>query len=230
MIHLSKATLADIDGIAAVVDGVWQQDILPGVCAAQIETDTAALWVAKEKDEVLGFMSAFVTVNAQGRRRWEMDLVAVRSTRQGEGLGQRLIARVWQEGGKQDCHLARALIHVDNAPSQRAFEKARFATDRRVYHLLLWPPALGAEPARCPDGVSLIPVDTVTYRGLWIEGLEDLESDWQRLVVSTARARVARENRLNTGAIIPAEAALVPELRNQATLQGEYQWFVKRNA
>ncbi len=229
MSRLSRAIITDIEGIGAVVQDVWKQEILPGVCKAQIEDDAGALWVAKAKDDVLGFISAFLTVDKAGRRRWEVDLVAVRPAHQGKGLGQRLIRRVWQDAEGRNAVEARALIRVNNLPSQKAFRRAGFTSDSHVQRLLLWPPKLAENPAPCPDGVSLLAVDTLTYRGLWIEGLASLPHAEQRSVVRTARATIARENRLNTGALVLAdrERLLSPDLRAQAKVHGEYYWFTK---
>ena len=78
MTTIREAIPADIPGIAAVISEVWEQDVLPDACEAQIESDTASLWVAAEGDDVVGFISAFLTVGQHGRRRWEVDLLAVR--------------------------------------------------------------------------------------------------------------------------------------------------------
>jgi N-acetylglutamate synthase-like GNAT family acetyltransferase len=237
MIELAEATSRDIDGIGAVVHDVWQQEILPEVCQTQIEEDTGSLWVAKEGDDVVAFISAFLTVDRAGERRWEVDLVAVRSTHQGKGLGQRLIRRLCQVGSGQDAAVVRALIRVENRPSQRAFQKAGFTTDRQVHHLLLWPPKPTDLPAPHPAEISLVPVsllpvDTLTYRGLWIEGLAEVTAPEQRSIVGAARSIVAKEKRLKTGAVIPAEREhrLATDLRTQARMQGKYYWFVKHGS
>ncbi|MEE8391690.1 MAG: hypothetical protein V3S14_12970, partial [Anaerolineae bacterium] len=66
MIDFRRATLADVNGIVAVVYDVWGQDILADVCKAQIQNDTCALWVAADGDNVAGFVSAFLTVGNGG--------------------------------------------------------------------------------------------------------------------------------------------------------------------
>ena len=229
MIRLARARRQDVERIEAVVHDVWKQEILPDVCRAQIERDGCSLWVAKEEEDVLGFASAFLTVDGRGFGRWEVDLVAVRPARQGEGVGQRLIAKACEDAERDDVVAARALIRVDNVASQKAFRRAGFATDGKVHHLLLWLPDPNATVTRCPGGVSLIPVDTLTYRGLWIEGLTRVSCAEQRAAVSTARAIIAQEDRLNTGALIPEarEHLLSPDLRNRGELQGRYQWFIR---
>ncbi len=226
MISLRSATGADIEGIATVVREAWKQAILPDVCRAHIEDNTHALWVTTEDGEVAGFASAFLTVVGDSRR-WEIDLLAVRRASQGQGLGTHLIGRVSEAGQQLGVSLTRALIRVENVASQRAFEEAGFTTDARVHSLFLWPPQPGAAAHPCPGAVTLLPVDTLTYRGLWIEGLASVPSESQRCVVETARSRVAEENRANAGAVIPVDRAslLAPGLCEDAVMHGEYYWF-----
>lgn len=222
----------DVSGIAAVVYDVWAQDILAGVCAAQMQDDACALWVAAGGNDVAGFVSAFLTVARGGARRWEVDLLAVRRASQGQRLGRKLVLAACQDAARHNASVARAAIRVENVASQKAFEYAGFETDRRSHELLLWAPKSSAAPNVCPKSVTLLPVDTLTYRGLWIEGLAcaGLTAREQRGVVKAARSMVARESRLNAGAVIPKDMAhLLPsDLRNQASVQGEYYWFVKR--
>jgi GNAT superfamily N-acetyltransferase len=219
-----------LGGTADVVKDVWEQDVLPDVFKAQIEHDASVLWVAEQKDDVLGFVSAFLTVTGDGRRRWEIDLVAVRTASQGHGLGTRLIERACEAGQPWQASLTRALIRVENVPSQRAFEAAGFTTDGRRHELFLWLPGNEADPRPYAGPVTLLPVDTLTYRGLWIEGLTAAPADEQRHAVRAARSIAARESRANVGTVIPAdrERLLAPDLRNQARIHAEYRWFVKR--
>lgn len=232
MIDLRRAAVSDVRGIGSVVHDVWGQEILPDVCRAQIGDDDCELRIAERGGNVLGFISAFLTVDRDGDRRWEVDLVAVRPDQQGRGLGKRLIRRAGEDAVKQGVAVTRALIRVSNSPSQKAFERAGFATDRRVHHLLLWSPKVAEGPAPCLEDVSLSPVETLTYRGLWIERLEEIAASKQRLVVDAARAIAARENRLNTGAVIPADKnhLLAADLCSQAELQGDYYWFIKHSS
>jgi GNAT superfamily N-acetyltransferase len=218
-----------VEGIRAIVHDIWEQDIIPHVCEAQIQGDASAVWVAKEHDRVLGFVSAFLTMDRAASRRWEVDLLAVQPTSQGRGLGQGLIQRVCQDAEGCAAVVARAAVRVGNLPSQRVFEKIGFSTDGQVHQLLLWSPQAGQDPVLLPAGASLLPVDTLTYRGLWIEGLTRLRHGEQRSVVATARATIAREDRLNTGAMVPLEEThlLEPDLRSQAKMHGEYRWFIK---
>jgi len=74
-------------------------------------------------------------------------------------------------------------------------------------------------------------VDTLTYRGVWIEGLTSKGSGRreQQSVLRAARSLVASENRSTIGAVVPVdeEHLLAADLRDQARVHGEYYWFVK---
>jgi N-acetylglutamate synthase-like GNAT family acetyltransferase len=220
----------DIPGIAAIVSRVWDQDILPDVCEMQMESDTASLWVAAEGNDVLGFISAFLTVGQHAQRRWEVDLLAVRPESHGQRLGQRLVDSICQDFRARQAHTARAAIRIDNVASQKTFKNAGFATDWEVHKLFLWTPALEGPNIYAGD-VVFMPVDTVTYRGLWLEGLTSGKASEreQRSAIKMARAIIAWEERLNTGAMVPtSEEHLLPfDLRGEATVHGKFYWFVK---
>lgn len=227
MIHLRPATLTDVDGIASVANDVWSQDVLPDACRAHIEDSTRALWVAAEDGAIAGFASAFLTVVAD-IRRWEIDLLAVKRANQGRGLGTRLIAHTSRTGRSHAVSLTRALVRADNVAGQRAFQTTGFARDPRLHALLLWPPAIEPAPRPYAGPVTLLPVDTLTYRGLWIEHLTSVPPDEQHRALAAARAIAARDHRLNAGAVIPVhhEHLLSPELRIQARTHGHYHWYV----
>lgn len=232
MIVLRKATPADVSGIAAVAHDVWQQDILPDVCEAQTRCRACALWVAMEGNDVAGFVSAFLTVDNEGKRRWEVDLLAVRRASQGQRLGQRLVEAACADERAHGTPIARAAIRVDNIASQRTFKNAGFTTDGEVHKLLTWTPTCDTGPIIYGGSVTLVPVDTLTYRGLWLEGLTayNVDIDEQRSAVQMARSIIAWEGRHNTGAMIPAIGShrLAPDLEVSAKMIGKYHWFVKR--
>jgi N-acetylglutamate synthase-like GNAT family acetyltransferase len=230
MTTLREALPTDIPGIAAVVSKVWEQDILPDVCKTQMESDTASLWVAVEGDDVVGFISAFLTVGQHAKRRWEVDLLAVSPEGRGQRLGQRLVESICHDSRARQAHVTRAAIRIDNVASQKTFKNAGFATDWEVHKLFLWTPALEG-PNIYGGDVVFVPVDTVTYRGLWLEGLTSgkaSESE-QRSALRIARAIIAWEERLNTGAMVATseEHLLSFDLRGEATVHGKFYWFIK---
>lgn len=231
MIDLCKATPAHIPGIAAVVRDVWDQDILPDICQAQIDCNACALLVALEKDEVAGFVSTFLTIGKRGSRRWEIDLLAVRRASQGQRLGQRLVEAACRVAQEKKAAIARAAVRVDNIASQRTFENAGFTTNREVHRLLTWTPDGKIGSSIYGGSVRFVAVNTVTYRGLWLEGLTayNVDEEEQRNAVRMARSIIAWEGRHNTGAMIPAIGShrLAPDLRDVAEMHGEYWWYIK---
>jgi N-acetylglutamate synthase-like GNAT family acetyltransferase len=231
VINIRRATPADVKGIAAVVQEVWKQSIDYEVCHSQIKDDACAIWVAIEGNEVAGFVSAFLTVRQDEACRWEVDLLAVRPISQGHRLGQKLVEATWADAWKHRVKVARAAVRVDNIASQRTFARAGYTTDRQVYKLFLWSPEPADGQLVCPQSVTLLPINTITYRGLWIEGLtsDGVSEDEQRRAIMAARALIAREGRLNTGALIPVETEnlLADDMRATATVPGEYHWWRK---
>jgi ribosomal protein S18 acetylase RimI-like enzyme len=231
MIDICKAKPTHIPGIAAVVHDVWDQDILPDVCQEQIDCNACALWVALEEYEVAGFVSTFLTIGERGSRRWEVDLLAVRRVSQGQRLGQKLVEAACRIAQEKKANIARAAIRVDNIASQRTFENAGFTTNREVHRLLVWPPDGSGGSIIYGGSVRFVAVNTVTYRGLWLEGLTayNVDEEEQRNAVRMARSIITWEGRDNTGAMIPAIGShrLAPDLREAAEMHGEYHWFCK---
>lgn len=234
MASIQRATLEDIPGIARVVEAVWPDDtLLVEAAQEQITRASSALWVIRAADQVAGFAFGFLTESYDDVRHWEIDLLAVHPRVQGHGLSQKLIGLMWKEAEEHSVDLARALVRTDNAPAQRAFAAAGFENTRRVQNMYLWSPIDGAAPSsQLPFGVMLRPVDTLTYRGLWIEGMDpaNLPPDAQREIVTAARTQAAAEERFNTSALLPAhtENRLAPDLRAMGVMQGRYHWWIRR--
>lgn len=231
MADIHQAAPEDIAGIATVVREVWQREIDLDLCRSQIEDNSSAIWVASEELTIAGFVSSFLTVEGEGMCRWEVDLLAVRQTGRGQRLGQKLVEATWTDVWKHQARLARAAVRVDNIASQRTFRRAGYTTDGRVHKLLVWSPEPVEGQIVCPKGVTFLPVDTLTYRGLWLEGLTSAGvcDNTQQWAVKAARALIAQQGRVNTGALIPIEDehCLADDLRAIATIQGEYHWWRK---
>lgn len=228
MFNIRPAEFSDVCGISMVVTEVWGQAIDTHTCFDQIRSDDCAIWIAVEDGVVAGFVSAFLTVGLRGHCRWEVDLLAVRSGWRGHKLGQKLVEATWNDAQTRQVSTARAVIQVDNFASQRSFERAGYTTDHQTHNLFLWSPEAGEESS-LPKEVLFLPVDTLTYRGLWIEGLAELSPEIQQRTVATARSMIARQNRQNTGALVPAGEVndLAGELHSAADTLGEYQQWYK---
>lgn len=189
-----------------------------------ISSSEHQVFVAMDSGEVAGFLSAFLVPVPVPR--WEIDLIVVRSASQGNGIGTSLIGEALIHGLHLGVHCAAASIRVDNYASQRAFSKAGFRTDAEVHSLFLWNPLACQSALNVPETVHFIPVDTLTYRGLWIDGFieSQLPPKEQHNVIRAARNSVFHEDRLNTGLFIPDsfKHTLAPDLLTAATDFGQY--------
>lgn len=195
---IRAARRGDKEGVARVLHDVWEESLLGDVFESHTLSDDCLILVSEHGGQVEGFSSAFLTPPPVSC--WEVDLVAVLPNSRGKGLGVDLIRGTVLGAPRGKAEIARASIRIDNRASQRAFEKVGFTTDMTESTLLLWGPTEEYdEPCSIP-GVTLVPVDTLTYRGLWIE-VQDKEADgpMMRTAINSARCRIAKEGRLNTG-------------------------------
>ncbi len=215
---IRPATTDDADGI---LGDVWQESLLGHVFVDHLSSSSHVTLVAIDA-EITGFVSAFTISGANPR--FELDLVAVRPAEQGMGIGTHLVKEALLYGEQLGASLAGASIRTDNLASQRAFSRAGFETDSLRRTLLLWEPVFANGATDQPQEAEIIPVDTFTYRGLWLEGLETLGISGQRAVVQCAQDRTAKEGRLNAGAFVADSCGdgLASDLRTNATVHGTY--------
>ena len=214
----------DAQAIHLILQETWGDSLLFDVFADHISSPEHQVFVAVEAGEVSGFLSAFLVSNATPR--WEIDLIIVRSASQGKGIGTSLIEKALAYGSNLGVYWAKASIRIDNYASQRAFSKIGFTTDAQVRSLLLWDPLVYKSTTNVRETVHLIPVDTLMYRGLWIEGFVEsqLPLKEQSDVIRAARNCIFHEDRLNTGMFVPDsfKHALAPDLLTSATDFGQY--------
>ena len=227
MLNIRLADVNDAQAIHLILKEVWGESLLFDVFIESISSPLHQVLVAVEDSEIVGFLSAFLV--AGHSRRWEIDILAVRPRSQAKGIGTSLIEETLICGSRQGAHNARAVIRIDNVASERAFSKTGFTTDSQERNLLLWGPSACQPVHWPPETVHLIPVNTLTYRGLWIE--EFFETQLTRMeqhnVICSARNHIIRENRLHTGMFVPDDLKWVidPELATVATDGGQhYLW------
>ena len=211
----------DAEAIHRILQETWGDSLLFDVFMDHVSSPEHQVFVAVEAGEVAGFLSAFLMSNPTPR--WEIDLIIVRSTSQGKGIGTSLIQEALTYGSHLGVGWAKASIRIDNYASQRAFSKVGFTTDAQMRSLLLWNPLAWKFATNIPETVHLIPVDTLTYRGLWIEGFVESQQV-QRDVIRMAQSRIFDEDRLNTGMFIPdnLKGIIAPDLLTTATNHGQY--------
>jgi ribosomal protein S18 acetylase RimI-like enzyme len=228
---IRQSTQNDVLAVESITQAVWDQKIDHKTFRDHVDSDTRVIRVAIKNDHVAGFVSTFLTVDVHNNLRWEIDLLVVNPENQGQGWGTALIQSVWEDAQKHKATFARAMVRTDNIASQKAFAHAGYSTNGKSHHLYLWPPQKCATQVTIPKDVTFLPMDTLTYRGLWIEGLisPHLTQKDQSDILSKAQDIVATQKRHNTGAAIPVgeEATLSEAIRNKGKIHGEYNWWIK---
>lgn len=128
-------------------------------------------FTARLASKVVGFVDAFPSIDVDGRKRWEIDLLAVDQEFQGRQIGQRLIRAATAAGQQAGAAFARALVQTKNAACQVAMQRCDYATDGRVYQLMVSSEKVEPVGNLPPAEAHLVYVETMNYSGLWLEGL-----------------------------------------------------------
>jgi GNAT superfamily N-acetyltransferase len=223
--EIRLATLHDTLQIAGVKAAGWPDektnlDLVAGV----LRSGDHVTQIAIQDEEIVGFINGFSTRSQSNVLRWEVDLLAVHPLYRQRGLAQLLIAASTESGRQRGASFARALIHVDNVASQRAFAGCGYTVESQVCLLVVCPTdfdALG-HAASQPPSLYLIQVMTLNYRGIWLEGQVSLRG------FSFAQ-QTARRLGLNiAGAVIPLAQAEVIYAAQEHNLNpvGYYQWWL----
>ncbi|MDE0399935.1 MAG: GNAT family N-acetyltransferase [Candidatus Poribacteria bacterium] len=224
MSDIRLAQLDDAEAIHLILQETWGDSLLFDVFVDHISSPEHQVFVAVEAGEVTGFLSAFLV--PEPMPRWEIDLILVHAKSQGKGIGTSLIEEALIYAPHLGADWAKASIRIDNYASQRVFSKAGFTTDAQVGNVFVWDPLACKAAANVPETVHFIPVDTLTYRGLWIEGFVEPQLPWkeQHNVIRAARNSIFHEDRLNAGVFIPdsLKHIIAPDLLTAATNFGQY--------
>jgi ribosomal protein S18 acetylase RimI-like enzyme len=169
---IRQATLDDATAIAQLKNLIWvYEDEIAALSQIEssLQNDIHQTFVATDTTGiVIGFVDGFMTQAYDGRRRWEVDLLAVHPDFRGRGVAKELLEASIERSKTRGADILRGLIHTHNTASARAFQGVGFQTDGRVYHLHItteYQPTQHPAPAQ----LHIIPVETLTYSGLWAE-------------------------------------------------------------
>lgn len=196
-ITFSPATLSDIPALANIKHATWpdEEPLDPATVAAALQTAVHQTYIVAVNGRSAGFVSGFVTQSAAGEQRWEVDLLAVHPDFRRLGLGSRLVETA--VNATPPVAFARTVIHVDNTPSQRSFARHGFQPSGSpgLLHICGQPTA---HTTPLPPAAHLVPVNTLTYRGLWLEG------ELSPAAFQAAQTECLRQQRSLVGTLIPA--------------------------
>lgn len=183
--------------------------------------------VADYSGQVVGFIDVFTTIAQDGSTRLEIDLLGVDPAFQGRGIARRLIRTAIEASvggnGQSPISLARALIRTSNLASRRSFAACGFEAASMPYHLYTNSPADGT---LSPNSslAHFIPVETLTYSGIWVEG------ELSRAAFDDARVTAFRHGMDTVGVLIRADDLMTLRTAEQAGYQhsGEFDWWELR--
>lgn len=214
---LRNASIQDAADLARIIE-LSLGDIVDTTHIESVLAGSTRVSIVGESDgHVAGFAHGFLTQSAEGLQRWELDLLAVAPEMRGKGLGRALVEACTCEGWRLNARMARALIAVNNFASQRAFAVAGYDCHAQVHGLFVVHGSARNLQGAQPENPQLIPVRTLTYEGVWLEGA--LTHDLVNAALAIAPL---------AGAVIPMndeeQRALL--VNRGFRLIGEYQWWL----
>jgi len=171
-LRVRQAVPGDVAGIVGTKRAVWPDDVVDqSIVATAVSDPRHTILVAVSDDVIVGFVDGFLTISDSGVARWEVDLLAVDPRFRRCELGERLVRASTEAGHSMGATVARALVRFDNAPSQRLFARCGYRPEEGACCLFVSSDLESARIyVRTRHGVHVVPVRTLNYRGLWLEG------------------------------------------------------------
>jgi GNAT superfamily N-acetyltransferase len=167
-ISVRPATANDAQAIATIIKLSLGDEVASNHIQGVMSENDHASFVAVANEQVIGFVDGFLTNAQDGTRRWELDLLGVHPDFRGLGAGQKLIEVFTTAGKSYGATLARALVAVTNKPMYAAMARTGYQQQKSMYKL--WISSDSGNETQLPENAYLIPVNTFTYRGIWLEG------------------------------------------------------------
>lgn len=176
-ITIRPAIVQDAPSIAEIIKLAFGEDASSQQIQTCIEQKSFWTYVSVSDNIVTGFVFGFMTTSIDGKQRRELDLLAVHPDYQGQGIGKKLIEHFTEDKTEADC--IRALIAVGNTRMEKALTRLGYSTDNQVCGLYISSqsiPKIDVEACYSTPEKSasidshLIPVVTMTYNGIWLEG------------------------------------------------------------
>jgi len=168
IIRAFDGSLDDAEGLLGVEKATFNESPYTAEqVQAMLRGDAQRAWLAIGKDQVIGFVVAFLTHGLRGPR-WEIDLLAVHPDWARRGLATRLIGTAAAYGACV-AGRARAVVSTENSGSGRAFARAGFHRWERCELLIF----------RLGDGIPR-PWHALGVTTREARGMEDLERCLQK--------------------------------------------------
>lgn len=170
--EIRTAKLMDVIEIKWVLDAVWPDNEITAKRVEGVLSDpTHSTMVYEIEGQVVGFADGFLTTSSDGIKRWELDLLAVHPNFQRRGIASALVTANTEFGQSRGTVIARGLVAIDNVGSQKAFAKSGYETDGIVCELMVASRTIQlSDITDIGEDTTIIPVQTMNYTGLWVEG------------------------------------------------------------
>ncbi len=218
--RIRPATPADAAAIARIAAEALGEDLDPASPRVRSILESGINFVAVVDERAAGFAHNFTTRDSVGRRRLELDLLAVDRAARGLGGGSALVARSIVAARRSGASCLRALVAADNVAMRALCQRAGLAiAGGRQWLFACHPLEIELEPgpssaARC------IEVDTLAYRGVWLEGALSPGA------ILEARRRAMLAGATRVGAVIQQAEAPGASLLLAAGFHkiGDYHW------
>jgi GNAT superfamily N-acetyltransferase len=225
---IRPAEVPDTEMLARIKGVVWEQeDEDINHIAYALGFTNRVTHIALNDETPAGFVDGFLTISAAGEPRWEVDLLAVHPDYRRQGLAAQLIKANIEAGKEHGATLARGLVAYGNLPAEKSFAQCGFQPDNFISTLYIaYTSQVNTLKAR-RVGAHFIPVQTFSYRGLWIEdsfNLVDLQ--FAQSVID----RLSHYGWQLAGAVIPGTQTGAIKNAQQAGYEpiGEYRnWLCK---
>ena len=177
--------------------------------------------VADSAGTICGFADCFLTHSSEGVSRLEFDLLAVAESARGAGIGSSLVRACTLLADALDVGLARALVKIDNASMQSLLMRCGFQPMRTRACLFVRSNNRAPCDASESHAGHLVFVNTLGYRGIWIEGRLSAEA------VGAAMTRAQELAAHTVGAVIDEDDSSAQCLLTDCGFSnvGAYQWW-----
>lgn len=217
---IRNARSTDVIQISQIIEQAFDEQVSSEHLAQMLQEDDHRTLVAVDDGRVLGFVDAFFTLDCDMKRRWELDLIAVEVSQRGCGIGQLLVKTVTQAGKGSGADYVRSLVAVDNHNMHKTMLACDYTTDdvRCSLHISA---AGNAANVQLPTDAYIVPVNTLTYRGLWLEC--HISPD----VIALAHFARKRHQLDLIGAVVSNTAASTLKTLHDAGFArvGDFQWW-----
>lgn len=219
MIEIRQATAWDTAAIADIKRATWTEETTsPLQIAIALSQATHFAAIASIDKTPVGYISCFQTQSDSGVKRWEIDEIAVLTSHRRKGIAQQLIFHGLDAGKRRGASTVRALIRVDNIPSQRAFAAHGLETDLKAYNLFIHEEPLETDQ-KLPDELYPVEVYTMSYHGYWLEGTVDIKA------LQLAPKLLKAYQHDSVGVLIPKSDARL----NESAQAAGYEWVALYN-